>query len=334
MNEALFPIRLREARLQQGYSLNQLVKKAGLSISRQSLYRYEKGEMLPKADVISDLAKVFGVAESYFLGNSLQVDIPMLRSTKGYKFSSDEESRLEAKLCFWAEHYLKMEHDTNLQSSFNNPLNGMSIATLNDAIHAANKLRSVWNCGDGPIASILRLIERKGIKIFNTSLPNGIYGLSTWADHSHPLMILDMRLEKTTVERLRFTAAHELAHLLLSFTEDSQLTIEKRCDKFAGFFLFPKNTFIEEMGGEKREFITLEEMIDLKQIYGLSIAAQVRTAYDIGMITPEHYHWWFEEKIDKNIQENGWGSYPFPETIGRERRIEAVLARNYSQMDE
>lgn len=66
MNKALFPIRLREARLQQGYSLNQLVKKAGLSISRQSLYRYEKGEMLPKADVISDLAKVLELQNRIF----------------------------------------------------------------------------------------------------------------------------------------------------------------------------------------------------------------------------------------------------------------------------
>jgi len=137
-----------------------------------------------------------------------------------------------------------------------------------------------------------------------------------------------MRPEKTTVERLRFTAAHELAHLLLTFSKVSELTVEKRCDKFAGFFLFPRNTFIEEMGAKTRDSITLEEMIDLRQIYGVSIAAQVRTAYDIGMISTEHYNWWFDERIKKNIYEKGWGSYSFPETIGRERRIEAALTEN------
>ena len=71
--------------------------------------------------------------------------------------------------------------------------------------------------GDGPIASILRLLERKGIMILAATLPDYVFGMSTWADKKHPLMILDFNPEKSTVEKLRFTAVHELAHLLLLF---------------------------------------------------------------------------------------------------------------------
>ena len=95
-------------------------------------------------------------------------------------------------------------------------------------------------------------------------LPADVYGLSTWADRRLPLMVLDTREGKTTVERLRFTAAHELAHLLLSFPEESKYSVEKRCDFFASFLLIPKQMFIEELGAEKREKITLEEMIELR----------------------------------------------------------------------
>ena len=134
------------------------------------------------------------------------------------------------------------------------------------------------------------------------------------------------RLEKVVrsleTERRRFTAAHELAHLLLTFPASAELDVEKRCNKFAGFFLFTKQALIEEMGSEKRDELMLEEMIDLREVYGISIAAQVHAAWDIRMISREHYDWWFDEKIKKNRLEVGWGEYIFPETIGRERRMD------------
>mgnify|MGYP001531580230 FL=1 len=246
----------------------------------------------------------------------------MLRTTSNGKLSEDELQALEAKLSFWAEQYLTKEKEAGFPTRFKNPVKGTKVSTLEDAIHAADLLREKWHCGDGPIASILRLLERKGIMILAATLPDYVFGMSTWADKKHPLMVLDMRQKKTTVERLRFTAAHELAHLLLAFPVNAELDIEKRCNKFAGFFLFTRQALIEEMGGEKRDVLTLEEMIDLREVYGISIAAQVHAAWDIRMISREHYDWWFDEKIKKNRLEVGWGEYIFPETIGREKRME------------
>lgn len=151
---------------------------------------------------------------------------------------------------------------------------------------------------------------------------DGILGLSTFADESHPLIVVDMHPQKTTIERLRFTACHELAHILLHFSDDCN--IEKMCN-FANFFLFPKQTFIEEMGAEHRNQLTLVEMIDLKELYGISIAAQVHAAWDLRMISREHYDWWYDEMIKKNRLEEGWGEYSFPETIGREKRVNSII---------
>ena len=136
-----------------------------------------------------------------------------------------------------------------------------------------------------------------------------------------------MRKEKTSVERLRFTAGHELGHLLLSIPDTIEpKENEKLCNKFASFFLFPQKTFIEEMGNRQREALILDELIDLKEIYGVSVAAQVHEAWDIKMISREHYDWWFDEMIKKNLLEQGWGQYTFPETLGREKRVSSVLS--------
>lgn len=322
MTSNQFSIRLHEARQMMGLSMEKLAELTGGIITKQSISRYEKGFMLPKRVAKLAMAKALNISDSYFDGTNLKIDMPMLRTTSNGKLSEGELQALEAKLSFWAEQYLAKEKEAGFPTQFHNPIKDTKVSTLEDAIQASSLLREKWHCGDGPIASILRLLERKGIKILSTELPDDVWGMSTWADTSYPLMVLDMRQKKTTVERLRFTAAHELAHLLLAFPVNAELDIEKRCNKFAGFFLFTRQALIEEMGGEKRDVLTLEEMIDLREVYGISIAAQVHAAWDIRMISREHYDWWFDEKIKKNRLEVGWGEYIFPETIGREKRME------------
>lgn len=323
MTSNQFSIRLHEARQMMGLSMEKLAELTGGIITKQSISRYEKGLMLPKRVAKLALAKALNISDSYFDGTNISIDMPMLRTTSNGKLSEGELQALEAKLSFWAEQYLAKEKEAGFPTQFQNPIKGTKVSTLEDAIQASSLLREKWHCGDGPIASILRLLERKGIKILSTELPDDVWGMSTWADTSYPLMVLDMSQKKTTIERLRFTAAHELAHLLLSFPVNAELDIEKRCNKFAGFFLFTRQALIEEMGSEKRDELMLEEMIDLREVYGISIAAQVHAAWDIRMISREHYDWWFDEKIKKNRLEVGWGKYEFPETIGRERRMEA-----------
>lgn len=323
MTNDLFHIRLREARLLCGLSMDKLAAKTNGAITKQSLSKYEAGVMYPKRGTLAALAKALDIGEAFFSGADLEIDTPMLRRTSGGVLSDVETARLEAILSFWTEQYLAKEKESGMAVRFSNPLSELRITKAEDVAKAALLLREQWNCGDGPLPCILRLLERKGLKVKAMELPDGILGLSTWANNTYPLILVDVRPEKTTVERLRFTVCHELGHLLLDFSGDADE--EKLCDRFSGFFLFPQKTFIEEFGNEERECLTLAEMIDLKEIYGVSVAAQVHEAHDLGMITEEHYHWWFEERISKNPREKGWGTYPIPETLGREKRIDSIL---------
>lgn len=325
MTKDLFAIRLSEARHMKRLSMDKLAELMDGIITKQSISRYERGIMRPKHDILQSLAQSLNISKEYFSGTSLQIDKPMLRTTSNGKLSDKELNIIEARLAFWAEQYIAKEREAGFLTQFENPIAGTEVRTLDDVIHAADLLREQWHCGDGPVASILRLMERKGIKILSEELPDGVDGLSTWADKRHPLVVLDVRKEKTTVDRIRFTAAHELAHLLLDMPQDAEMGAEKRCHKFASFFLLPKRAFIEEMGGEHRECLTLEELVDIKELYGVSIAAIVHEAWDLRMISREHYDWWYDERIHNNVRETGWGHYSFPETIGRESRIESII---------
>lgn len=325
MTSNQFSIRLHEARQMIGLSMEKLAELTGGIITKQSISRYEKGLMLPKRVAKLAMAKALNISDCYFDGTNLKIDMPMLRTTSNGKLSEGELQALEAKLSFWAEQYLAKEKEAGFPTQFKNPIKGTRVSTLEDAIQASSLLREKWHCGDGPIASILRLLERKGIMILAATLPDYVFGLSTWADNEHPLMILDINPEKSSVEKLRFTAAHELAHLLLSFPQESEYSVEKRCDIFASFFLLPKLALIEELGSKKREKITLEEMIDIKELYGASLAASIITARDYGIITTEYKRAWYAEHIEPNPREIGNGHYVFPETLGREKRVNSII---------
>lgn len=319
-------IRLQEARLMRGLSMEKLAESMGGIVSRQSIFRYETGAMNPRPSVCRSLVKALGISEEYLLGTSISLDKPMLRSTAGDSLTDDDLERLEARLSFWVERYLAKESEIGYRSDFSNPIKELVVSSEDDASMAADLLRERWRCGDGPIPSILRLLERKGIKMLDTSLPDNIWGLSTWADKVHPLIVIDMSKGKTTIDRLRFTVGHELGHLLLTFPDGMEKKRqEKLCNKFSSFFLFPKATFIAEMGSPEREAITLQELIDLKEVYGVSVAAMVHEAWDIRMISREHYDWWYDDVIKKNWLETGWGTYQFPETLGREMRVDSIV---------
>ena len=104
-----FPIRLKEARLMMGFSMDKLVERAGGAITKQSISRYERGIMHPKHKAQASLAKALNISMDYFNGTSLKIDLPMLRTTSGNQLTEEELVALEAKLSFWAEQYLDKE---------------------------------------------------------------------------------------------------------------------------------------------------------------------------------------------------------------------------------
>ena len=171
MTKDQFPIRLHEARMMMGLSMDKLVERTGGAITKQSISRYEKGIMRPKRPALLALANALHISEKYFWGTNIDIDMPTLRTNANGKISEKELLALEAKLSFWAEQYLEKEHKAGFSSTFKNPVLGTKISTLEDAIQAADLLREKWCCGDGPIASVLRLLERKGIKVMSAELP-------------------------------------------------------------------------------------------------------------------------------------------------------------------
>ena len=109
MDSSKFAIRLHEARLMMGLSMEKLAEFTGGIITKQSISRYEKGLMLPKRAAKLAMAKALNISYNYFDGTNISIDIPLLRTTAGSNLSDAVLHSLEAKLSFWAEQYLAKE---------------------------------------------------------------------------------------------------------------------------------------------------------------------------------------------------------------------------------
>ncbi len=86
------------------------------------------------------------------------------------------------------------------------------------------------------------------------------------------------------VERKRFTLLHELGHLLLELPECDVKFEENICNRFASEFLFPKVSVLREFG-EKREAISLIELIEVQKKYGISIRAIIYRLKDVSIFS-------------------------------------------------
>lgn len=323
-----FSQRLKTIRHLFGLSMEQLVQQMNVPISRQSIYKYESGAMHPKPEVMQELCRVLRVDSILTEGHSFHLSPLMPRLVKGGKITTEVYQQLCFQVCAWLERYINDEKATGQYRKFVRPDLIHPAKDAKDAEEAASRLRDCWKIGECPIPSILRMLERKGIRFFETSLPTQLLGLSLWADNIYPVIVLNNDWQSNTVERLRFTVAHELGHLLLNFADGADE--ERICNQFAGCLLMPRNVLYEEIG-EKRDFLTLDELIDLREQYGVSISALIHQAFDLGIISRKHYDWWYEEQIHLNIKEEGWGAYAFTESLGRHRRIQSIMTNKENQ---
>jgi len=130
------------------------------------------------------------------------------------------------------------------------------------------------------------LLEKHGTIISRASLGNSdTDACSQWRD-GRPYIFLGM--DKNSASRSRFSAAHEIGHLILhrwidtTDLADPKLLkrIEKEANSFASAFLLPKESFsLEIMSTSLSHFITL------KQRWKVSIAAMIYRCEELRLLS-------------------------------------------------
>jgi len=318
----LFAKRLKSARVRAALSQDELVEKMNNIVSKNAISKYEKGIMLPDSQVLIGLAKALDVKTDYFF-REFNVAIENIEFRKK-KLGVKKVNAIKEKVIDIVERYLELEQFLNITSTFDNPIKDIKINDKKDIEIAVNHLLNEWQLGYNALPNVIDLLEDKHIKVIEIDAPLEFDGFSGWADGAFPVIVLN---QNYGLERKRFTALHELGHLVMQINSDYEHKIvERMCHQFAGAMLMPEKTFAMEFGG-KRSSISLNELIAIKEEYGISIQAIMARAKDAGFITEFQFRR-FRIYISKNRAEEGLGNY-----IGREssHRFKQLLYRAASE---
>lgn len=149
---------------------------------------------------------------------------------------------------------------------------------------AARLLRRTWGLA-GPIANLVATLETHGILVVFRNLGSRAQdGVSSWpADLTHPPIIVVN--SDISPDRVRFTVAHELGHLLLHRLPSDDA--EREANRFAAEFLVPANAIADDLAGlTTGDFARLAR---LKLYWGTSIGMLIQRALDTGSISDRQF---------------------------------------------
>ena len=280
-----FGVRLHSARKMAGMSMSALAREAGAVVSKQAISKYEKGQINPSSEVLLALAGALNVKVDYFFRSS-KVSIAGLEFRKKSRLSKKAEDQIKYQTIDFLQKYLELENILNIPSGFDNPISDNQIRGDEDIERAAEEIRKEWQLGEGPVPHLIELLEDRGFKVFEVDDFEHFDGLSGFvAGMDIPVIAV---YSDSDLVRKRFTVAHELAHLLLDFSEVEKKSTEKLCHAFAGALLLPADIMREELG-EKRNKITEWELKKLKGIFGISMQAIMARALRLQIISENMY---------------------------------------------
>ncbi len=328
----IIPNKIKTARLFRCMSMDQLVARMGSNaVSKMAISKIERGLMQPSQQTLSAIADACSVPVEFFCENSLAIGKLEFRFNEGTPARKRKE--IEAQAVAEIQNYMDLNFNIPEQITFRNPLKGFTVRNYPDLETAARTIRKKWHIGNQPIFSVYELLQSYGIHIIETDIDDkDIDGVSTYINDRTPIIIVNTRKNETT-ERKRFTALHELAHLTMKFKpmfDDEfqsyqntlpplpyQVTLkcpntERLCNSFASTMLLPQESVFRRFGTSRPD-IHLDEFIDTRNLYGISIAATIHRLQTLRVIDDTSYHKYYEEIIKPNELEIGLGSFPIQE---------------------
>lgn len=291
-NKEIFGQRLKSAREMKGFSMADLSQELSGLITRQSICKYEAGKMLPNSTVLLRLARILDVKPDYFF-RPFSVALSGIEFRKKASMSAKACKSVERQVLDSVERYFEIEeicglpHGSSLVSEPHPIRGGEDVKSL------ASLMRQEWGLGDDGIIDVIGLLESHGIKVVEIDCPDSFDGLSGKAGDAFVIVVN----KAFQPERKRFTALHELGHIVMQF--DETIDIKKKeafCHLFAGEFLIPQNSFQKCVGEIVNGRLNIRLFSDIQRLFGISIDALIRKARDGGLISESRYKYYFIQK--------------------------------------
>ncbi|MGD1036734.1 MAG: XRE family transcriptional regulator [Roseiarcus sp.] len=256
-----------------------------LKLGQGTLSKYEAGILVPPDEVIDSFGGALGFPVSFFFEQETPYGMP--------PFHYRRRKKLSAKLLgqIVAEMNIRRIHVKKLLKSFDWKTNGFipeidrdeyrgrgkSYLTPEDA---ARVVRETWMVQRGPIENMIDLLEANGGIIIHCDFGTDL--IDAMSQRIDGLPVLFFVNINAPADRVRYTLAHELGHMVLhTVTVKDDEEMEDEADAFAGAFLLPS----DDVRPQLRRF-DLRQLANMKGYWKVSMAAIAVRAERLKLITP------------------------------------------------
>lgn len=298
---------LTNLRIMHGYSRKQLSDM--LNITEQAVWQYENNYTSPKMTIVNDLKSIFNVKSKYFYKRDVlnryfePKNIPVMNiayrskvmnvisktqaEAKHIEFLDSFVNYLTAKLTYPTQKIIQLR---NKVIDYLNTDNEDRKTQINKVALLARQELGLRNDTND---NLMFLIEKSGVFIFEKAIGDEIDAYSLWTNQDRPYIIIG-NLKRSAVRR-NFDIAHELGHLLLhyrveftSLDRKEHKEIENEANQFAGAFLLPEDSFLDDMQ-TVFHVTNPDAYIDLKKKWKTSLQVLGYRAANLGVLDPKSH---------------------------------------------
>jgi len=306
---------------------------ARIGVTPAALTQYESGNSRPSAATLVKLSLTLGQSIEFFAADGQRDRLTdhgraffrSLRSTRQL-----DRSRAEARAFFVSEVADCLIRRVKLpELTLPKDLHIGDDTSQETIERRAEALRSHWGLSGSPIPNMVRLLEVHGIIVTRCTVEcAGVDAFSRWF-RPGPIVVLN---STKSLDRLRFDAAHELAHLLLhADVEPGNKVLEDQAHAFAAAFLMPRSVIREQLPQRFDPF----RYGHLKRIWGVSVQALLRRARDLRRMSDATYRRAMITLSQMNERTNE-RSFPLPGTeraVLLRKALEALEPQSYTIHD-
>lgn len=295
MNPGFFGDRLRIAREYRMWSRTELAERV---VASQAMISYlERGARVPRDNLTQALADVLGFRPTFFLEpvvDEFKEAECNFRSASGVAKASRRRVLAHGTLLGMLLTHLRAQQALPPLDVPYHP-----VTSDQDIEDAANATRRAWGLDpDAPIGTVGRVVEHHGVPLTEIAMDTEhVDAFSRFREGGETL--ISMNSARDSASRASFSVAHELGHLVMhrGLADDSTRR-EHEAHRFASAFLMPRAAFSREFWGETVDWSLISE---LKQYWGTSMAAIVRRAFDLALISAVDYR-----RANQHIRKRGW----------------------------
>lgn len=282
-------------------SLRELNQKdiADLTGKTQAYVSKVEQRVLPaSSDFIQNLSEKLGFPVSFFYQSGSLAGVP----TSVHAFfrittpRAKTLSRLNAEISLRILHLRAIKDNlVKHENKFNGLLNAI-VPQPDQPEMAAKKFREYHGIESGPIQDLVPLVENSGILIFPCDFGEETNEMVDGVSMNVPSLPPTIFLNKDrTADRMRFSLAHELFHVLAHRVPSD--TMEKEANRFAAELLMPA----EEIQKDLSDSISLNTLAALKPKWKASIASLLYRAGELEIISTNQ-----SGNLWRQINQRGW----------------------------